>query len=46
MEDYNLTHYKYRFGMNNLKKVGKWMSLYHTVSYKWVTVMDGVKFEF
>ena len=26
--------------------VGKWMSLCCTVGYKWVTVMDGVKFEF
>ena len=28
------------------KKVGKWMSLCCTVGYKWVTVMDGVQFEF
>jgi len=28
------------------KKVGKSMSLCYTVGYKWVTVMDGVKFEF
>jgi len=30
----------------NTKKVGKWMSLCCTVGYKWVTVMNGVKFEF
>jgi len=32
--------------MFNEKKVGKWMSLCCTVDYKWVTVRDGVKFEF
>jgi len=30
----------------NKKKVGKWVALCCTVGYKWVTVMDGVKFEF
>ena len=28
------------------KKAGKWMSLCCTVIYKWVTVMDGIKYEF
>jgi len=28
------------------KKVGKWMSLCCTIGYKWVTVIEGVKFEF
>jgi len=27
-------------------KISKWVSLYCTVGCKWVTVMDGVKFEF
>jgi len=27
------------------KKAGKWKSLRCTVGYKWVTLMDGVKFE-
>jgi len=31
---------------DNIKKVGKWMSLCCTVGYKWITVMDGGKFEF
>jgi len=31
---------------NKKKKASKWMSLCCTVGYKWVTVMDGVKFEF
>jgi len=26
--------------------MGKWMSLCCTTGYKWVTVLDGVKFEF
>lgn len=28
------------------KKGGKWVSLYCTVSHKWITVLDRVKFEF
>jgi len=30
----------------NNKKAVKWMSLCCTEGYKWVTVMDGVRFEF
>jgi len=33
-------------GTLTIKKEGKWMSLCCTIGYKWVTVMDGVKFEF
>jgi len=29
-----------------IKKVGKWTPLCCGVGYKWVTAMDGVKFEF
>ena len=32
--------------INIKKRVSKWMSLCCTVVYKWVTVMDGIKFEF
>jgi len=35
-----------RINKIKLKKVDKWMSLCCTVDYKWVTVMNGVKFEF
>jgi len=27
------------------EKTGKWMSFCCTLGYKWVTVMDGIKFE-
>jgi len=33
-------------GDTSLKKVDKWMSLCCTKGYKWVTVTNGVKFEF
>jgi len=33
-------------GLNDKKRVSKWMSLCYTVIYKWVTVMVGIKFEF
>jgi len=38
--------WRYMFSKIQLKKGCKWVLLYCTVGYKWITVMDGVKFEF